>query len=176
MSMSACLQTSNAQGIREYLRRRYFEAARRRHETLVTLRAGDIHRELGLKNRVPNVCQVMESKVLEKECGVKIISRQGPPSGRGTTLTVTYQVETEDGNHAGLNNQVDWDATKATRQTYPRQAHPSPPQPRQPHPGIELFLALRGSGSAIFKELGGGESFIQGARTNFYSADKKELL
>jgi 5-methylcytosine-specific restriction protein B len=77
MSVSDAQPAANASTIREYIRTRYLEPARKRHETLVTLRAGDIHRELGLRNRVPNVCQVMESKLLEKEAGVKVSSKQG---------------------------------------------------------------------------------------------------
>src|SRR5579863_2772231 len=95
MNTGKTQQTGGAKMIREYIRTRYLEPARKRRETLVTLRAGDIHRELGLRNRVPNVCQVMESRLLEKEAGVKISSKQGPPSGRGTTLTITYAVNLE---------------------------------------------------------------------------------
>ena len=71
-------RSMGAKGIREYIRTRYLEPPGSRRETLVTVRAGDVHRELGLRNRVPNVCQVMESRLLEKEAGVKVSSKQGP--------------------------------------------------------------------------------------------------
>jgi hypothetical protein len=147
MSMS----TSDAQSIRDHLLRRYFEPARKRRETLVTLRAGDIHRELGLRNRVPNVCQVMESRLLEKVAGVKVSSKQGPPSGRGTTLTITYTVD--------------------LRHTGQAPAHRSGNS--STHPGVALFYALRGQGADVFAAEGGGETWLKRERASFYQPKKK---
>jgi len=141
---------ANAGAIRNFIRTRYLEPARQRHETLVTLRAGDIHRELGLKNRVPNVCQVMESKLLEQEAGVRVSSKQGPPSGRGTTLTVTYAVDL-----VGTREAVGSESAA--------------------HPGIELFKALRGLGAETYAAAGGGEAWLAHERANFYGLAKKEL-
>ncbi|MGH9600699.1 MAG: hypothetical protein ACRD27_12605 [Terracidiphilus sp.] len=139
------------------MRVRYFEPARRRKESLVTLRAGDIHRELGLRNRVPNVCQVMESKLLEKEAGVKVSSRQGPPSGRGTTLTVTYAVDLEAAGTGAPENRK------------------NEAKPLADHPGVALFLALRGSGVGLYDEEGGGEAWLKRERESFYGPEKKDL-
>ena len=137
------------------MRVRYFEPARRKKETLVTLRAGDIHRELGLRNRVPNVCQVMESKVLEREAGVKVSSKQGPPSGRGTSLTVTYTVD--------------------PNETPAAIAGAKPPALRD-HPGVALFYALRGAGAGLYDEEGGGEAWLKRERESFYSPKKRDAL
>src|SRR6185437_15999100 len=41
--------------IRDYARRQYIEAARRRRETVIQIVAGDVHKALGLSNRVPVV-------------------------------------------------------------------------------------------------------------------------
>jgi hypothetical protein len=150
---------ANASSIRRYIRTHYFEPARKRHETLVTLRAGDIHRELGLRNRVPNVCQVMESKLLEKEAGVKVSSKQGPPSGRGTTLTVTYTVDL----HAAGN-------VPAQREDVSGRARSI-----SEHPGVALFYELRGQGRDIFAREGGGEAWLDRERASFYGPDKKDL-
>lgn len=150
---------ADAKEIREYIRTRYMEPARQRRETLVTLRAGDIHRELGLKNRVPNVCQVMESRLLEKEAGVKVSSKQGPPSGRGTTLTVTYAVDLQrTGGRAGVEPKAGGQAV-----------------PRSEHPGIALFYALRGMGKDLYAAEGGGEAWLEKERANFYGPAKKDL-
>jgi len=160
MSMSVVnVQPASARIIREYMRARYFEPARQRCETLVTLRAGDIHRELGLRNRVPNVCQVMESKLLEKEAGVKVSSKQGPPSGRGTTLTVTYTVDLQrTGDLPGAGPEAPGEGER----------HPE-------HPGVALFFALRGLGTDIYAAEGGGEAWLTKERANFYGPDKKDL-
>src|SRR5258708_6322606 len=146
---------ADAKSIRQSLRSRYFEPARRRRETLVTLRAGDIHRELGLRNRVPNVCQVMESRILEKEAGVKVSSKQGPPSGRGTSLTVTYVVEPA---HDEAKNDS-------------REIKPVPLD----HPGVALFYELRGLAADIYAAEGGGEAWLKKERENFYGPNKKRL-
>jgi hypothetical protein len=149
--------TSSAKAIREYIRAHYLEPARQRRETLVTLRAGDLHRELGLRNRVPNVCQVMESKILEKEAGVKVSSRQGPPSGRGTTLTVTYAVDL------------------AGPDTGRVSGSPQENSLGRVHPGVELFRALRGLGAETYAAAGGGEAWLADERAQFYKPDKKDL-
>lgn len=125
----------------------------------MTIRAGDIHRELGLRNRVANVCQVMESRLLEKEAGVKVSSKQGPPSGRGTTLTVTYAVDFE---RTGSGSGVDPNAEREVL-------------PRAEHPGVALFYALRGLGKDLYAAEGGGEAWLTKERANFYSPDKKDL-
>ncbi len=148
--------SAKANEIRHFLCQKYFDPARKRSETLVTLRAGDIHREMGLKNRVPSVCQVMESKLLEKEAGVKVSSKQGPPSGRGTTLTVTYTVSLD--SRAPASNEI---------------------QPRQDDSistGWELFFALRGIGKDWYKDAGGGEAWLKNERENFYSEEKSKWL
>ena len=136
------------------------EPARQRHETLVTLRAGDIHRELGLRNRVPNVCQVMESKLLEKEAGVKVSSKQGPPSGRGTTLTVTYTVDLESPEKK----------LKAERSDSVPAAGAGMDQA-----WVDLFYSLRGMGKEVFAAEGGGEAYLNRERANFYGPGKEYL-
>jgi hypothetical protein len=152
-------QSMGAKGIREYIRTRYLEPARQRRETLVTVRAGDVHRELGLRNRVPNVCQVMESRLLEKEAGVKVSSKQGPPSGRGTTLTVTYAVDFERiGSISGADDKAENEVV-----------------PHSEHPGVALFYALRGIGKDWWAAEGGGEAWLKKERANFYGPAKKDL-
>ncbi|SRR5258708_5623635 len=152
---------SDAHSIREYLRNRYFEPARRRRETLVTLRAGDIHKELGLRNRVPNVCQVMESRILEREAGVKVSAKQGPPSGRGTTLTVTYAVSPEAPSRADL--QKDSGSIQASVPAMDKEAW------------VRLFYELRGMGADIYAAEGGGEVWLKKERESFYGPGKKDL-
>jgi hypothetical protein len=153
-------QPVTAKRIREYIRANYVEPARKRRETLVTLRAGDIHRELGLRNRVPSVCQVMESKLLENEAGVKVSSKQGPPSGRGTALTVTYAVNLEGA--AGVR--------------LPERSGSAPPDATAvEQPWVHLFYELRGMGKELFAAEGGGEAFLSRERAEFYGPVKKEL-
>jgi 5-methylcytosine-specific restriction protein B len=147
----------DARGIREYIRTRYLEPARQRRETLVTIRAGDVHRELGLRNRVANVCQVMESRLLEKEAGARVSSKQGPPSGRGTTLTVTYMVD--------LVGSGSMEAESAAPGG----------SPTAEQPWVRLFYEMRGMGKDLFAAEGGGEAFLNRERAEFYGPGKKDL-
>jgi len=119
--------------------------------------AGDIHKELGLRNRVPSVCHVMESKVLEREAGVKVSSKQGPPSGRETTFTVTYLVEPSPAALA-----ADPDVVVI------------PPYPSE---GDRLFYELCGKGKEMYAKYGGGEAWLKKERANFYGPfQRKKML
>jgi hypothetical protein len=153
---------SQAGGIRAYLRLHYLEPARQRGERFVTLTAGEIHKELGLSNRVPSVCQVMESKILEREAGVKVSSKQGPPSGRGTTFTVTYAVE------------------PASEQAVPRgerQSAATQSAEGTQEDGLRLFYEMRGVLKDAFAEVGGGEAWLRKEREGFYGPfSRKKLL
>jgi hypothetical protein len=101
----------------------------------------------------------MESKLLEKEAGVRVSSKQGPPSGRGTTLTVTYIVDMKE---TGIN---------PVRKGAGGIADPG----AQGHPGVALFFGLRGLGADLYDADGGGEAWLTRERLEFYGAGKKEL-
>ena len=88
--------TNSAQEIRSFLAERYIKPARRRGEKRVTVVAGEVHRGLNLTNRVPNVCQVLESKKFREENRVEIEERSGPPSGMGTRMTYVYRLLDEE--------------------------------------------------------------------------------
>lgn len=85
-------QASTAMQIRHFVSERYIRPARRRGERRVTIVAGDVHRGLNLTNRVPNVCQVLESKKLREENHLEIEQKSGPPSGMGTRMTYVYRI------------------------------------------------------------------------------------
>lgn len=53
--------------------------------------AGEVHRGLRLRNRVPNVCSALGSKTFLQANGLAIEEVSGPPSGMGTRVTYTYR-------------------------------------------------------------------------------------
>lgn len=59
----------------------YVAPARSRGESVVTIRAGDVHKALGYRNRMPLVCSALGSKLFEQACQVERISVHGPISG-----------------------------------------------------------------------------------------------
>jgi len=89
---STTLQLSDSDVIRRHAYEKYIAQARRRREKSVSINVGEVHRELGLSNRVPLVCAALGSKKFLKEHGLRLISRNGPPSGQSTTVTFTYEV------------------------------------------------------------------------------------
>ena len=66
----------SAEEIRKYVQNRYIEPARRRREKEVTIRAGDIHDELGLRARQPLVCETLRGEKLQQQCNVKLIDER----------------------------------------------------------------------------------------------------
>lgn len=87
--------TSSAETIRAYVSKHYIEPARRKGERRVRVIAGDVHRNLNLKNRVPNVCQVLDSRKFCEENRLVIEDKSGPPSGMGTRMVYVYRLEEE---------------------------------------------------------------------------------
>lgn len=132
----------SSEQIRVYAGKLYVEPVRHGTGTTVSIRAGDIVKGLGLKNKTPNVCSALRSKIFQEQYGVQLIGEQGPPSGMSTTVVFTYKV---------------------LKQTQTKVSH-SPAQSASP----SAFNLLRGIGKKTFKKLGGGEAFIRGERENFY--------
>ena len=83
---------SGSDAIRRHAYEKYVLNARRRKEKIISINVGDVHREMGLNNRVPLVCAALGSKKFLKEHGLRIVSKTGPPSGQSTTVTYLYEV------------------------------------------------------------------------------------
>jgi|SRR5215469_1957573 len=87
------MMTGTSERIREYARREYIEPARKRGDITVRIVAGDVHKGLGLHNRVPQVCDALSKrKFLEENNLVLVKPPEGPPSGLSTTMTFTYRL------------------------------------------------------------------------------------
>lgn len=84
---------SKADHIRHYLLGRYIEPARQRGEKFVTISVGDLHNQLGLKHRVPLVISAITAKKFLEQHGLRIVGREGPPSGQSTRVSITYALE-----------------------------------------------------------------------------------
>lgn len=44
------------------------------------------------------------------------------------------------------------------------------------HPGVAVFMALRGMGAETFRYLGGGEAWLTAERAQFYGPDKEDFI
>jgi hypothetical protein len=135
---------SDADQIREYAWTRYIEPARHGGEATVRIKSGDVVKGLNLKNKTPNVCTALRSKIFQETYGVQLLAEQGPPSGMSTTVVFTY-------------NLVDREQSK------------SPNSGSQ-----SAFDRLRGIAKKAFKNPGDWERSIQNDRRNFYGEDDSQ--
>jgi len=128
---------SLSQQVAKYVRTNYVEPARQSGQTMVEIRAGEVHRALGWKNRVASVCTTLESQKFQRESGLSLFHTSGPASGRSTTVSFAYYLV---------------DPTKTV-------TGPAPPK----HRG-EKLKALYGLGAKTFRDLGGGEEYLRRER------------
>ena len=84
--------SSDAERVRVWVEEHVIQPAKARGERVITVTAGDVHRDLGLKNRVPLVCQALKSKRLLDKNHLVLKEVSGPPSGLSTTLKITYEI------------------------------------------------------------------------------------
>ncbi len=73
--------------IRRHVITKHFEPARAAGAKELALRAGDIHKELSYKGRMPAVCSVLGSKRLETEARVRRTNTSGPHQSSTTRFT-----------------------------------------------------------------------------------------
>jgi len=67
-----------ADQIRQYVIDELVEPARAAGESVLTMRSGDIHKAMGLDNRMPAVCSALDAAKFYDEAGVRLVSRSGP--------------------------------------------------------------------------------------------------
>jgi hypothetical protein len=104
----------------------------------VTIVAGDVVHELGLRNRTPSVCEALVSKRFLNENGLSLERSEGPPSGHSTSMKYTYRLQ-----------DVICEASK------PKGAK------------TVSLLSLRGAGKQVYKAPDGGEAFLITERAEF---------
>jgi hypothetical protein len=83
---------STSESIRHYSADEYVSAARRRGDKTFSINAGAVHKALRLNNLVPSVCNALGSGKFLEENSLRLISKTGPPSGKSTTVTFTYEI------------------------------------------------------------------------------------
>ncbi len=90
LSGDVSLMPSKADEIRAYALERYVWPWRGSDEELLTIRAGDVVREMGLRNATPNVCSSLASRRFQQDAGLVLIRREGPH--QSTTTTFHYEL------------------------------------------------------------------------------------
>lgn len=84
------MATNQADQIREFVNRKYVESARTAGKLTVTIRAGEVHSEMGLENRMPAVCSALDGKKFAYKYHLLLIGRTGPR--QSSTVTWEFSV------------------------------------------------------------------------------------
>jgi hypothetical protein len=75
---------SYADEVRAHCGNSIVEPARARGEDEVSIRAGDVHQDLGYRNRLPLVCSALGAAIFEEQYRVRRIAVEGPLNGSNT--------------------------------------------------------------------------------------------
>ena len=70
--------------------------ARRNGDTSITIRAGDIHKDLGLRNVYSSVCQVLDGRSFHAQAGVELVDYRGVPSRAGANAYFEFEIVPSD--------------------------------------------------------------------------------
>jgi 5-methylcytosine-specific restriction enzyme B len=77
----------SAEQVRKYVAVCKVEPARRIGAMQVEIRAGDVHKEMGLSNRMPLVCSALHAKVFASSCRLRLVHATEPHQGANHTIT-----------------------------------------------------------------------------------------
>jgi hypothetical protein len=83
--------TASADDIRRFAKEHYILPAKKRGDGSISVRVGDVHREMKLASLMPAVCSALKAKTFLEENDLKLESWQGPPSGQSSTVVYTYR-------------------------------------------------------------------------------------
>ena len=72
------MNKKNANEIRAFIIKQYVTPNREKGIKEIHLRSGDIHKELELHNCMPNVCQVIDGDIFQKQARITQVTRKGP--------------------------------------------------------------------------------------------------
>ncbi|HEY2117006.1 MAG TPA: hypothetical protein VGJ51_18050 [Candidatus Angelobacter sp.] len=90
--MAQVATQTESDAVRNHVSQKFIKPAKQQGNKTVTVNVGEVHRALGLHNRVPLVCVALKSKKFLENQGLRILSMTGPPSGQSTTVTYTYEI------------------------------------------------------------------------------------
>lgn len=82
---------SYADEVRAFCGKNIIEPARSRGEGEVQIRAGDVHHDLGYKNRLPLVCSALGAAIFEEQYRVYRLAVEGPLNGANTLFRFSIQ-------------------------------------------------------------------------------------
>ena len=135
------LKMRDADRIREYASEKYVLPARQQKQKRLSIRAGDVVRDLKLRGSTPAVCSALRTREFLRSNDLRLVDTSGPESGQSTTVVYTYEF-------AGTQK--------------------SPPQTE------DSWSRLRGALKDVLAELGGGEAYLRGERSDFHPMKERK--
>ncbi len=117
---------TQADRIRHFALDHYVAPARAKGQHVLTIRVGDVHREMGLANAMPAVCSAIGSNKFEQIAQVRPTNRTGPANGANVYFEFSLA--------AG--------PTPFQPEAFPADARGQPETPFQPEKKLDLSRAL----------------------------------
>ena len=99
---------SESDKVRHYVQVHYIDPAKRRGERSVTVVAGEVHRALGLNNRVPLVCTALKLHRFHDDNRMVLSDVSGPPSKLSTTVRFTFAFKSGDDGQTSTETNPFW--------------------------------------------------------------------
>jgi len=81
----------DADRIREYATEKYVLPARQQKQKRLSIRAGDVVRDLRLRGSTPAVCSALKTREFLQSNDLQLVETSGPKSGQSTTVVYTYE-------------------------------------------------------------------------------------
>jgi hypothetical protein len=81
----------DADRIREYATEKYVLPARQQKQKRLSIRAGDVVRDLKLRGSTPAVCSALKTREFLQSNDLELVETSGPKSGQSTTVVYTYE-------------------------------------------------------------------------------------
>lgn len=85
------MEMKQADRIRHFAVENYITLARQRGQRTMRLKAGEIHRAMGLSNAMPAVVSAIEARKFRDLARVTLLERTGPHAG--STVTWVFQLD-----------------------------------------------------------------------------------
>ena len=77
----------SAAEIRDYVWREIIRPAKKRGQTKVSIRCGDVHRDMRLRDRLPSVVSALETRRFAEQHALRLVEASGPKAGSNRVLT-----------------------------------------------------------------------------------------
>jgi hypothetical protein len=133
-----------SESVLHFVKEHHVRPARAQSQSIIEVRAGEIHTGLRWTRRVPLVCAALNSRKFQRAAGLQLIEKSGPPSGQSTTMVFRYRVV------PSTETESDSRGTKSGNSK-------------------GGLLALYGMCADMYRKVGGAEAFIRSQRKDFGS-------